>query len=54
MSAVMNVGPGAVEDSFVKVMQLITDVMDKLQSGASSEAVTGEDLLSQVKDHGLE
>ena len=46
----MKCGPGAVEDPVVKVKQLITDLMNKLQSEASSEAVAGEDPFAQVKD----
>ena len=50
MSAVMKFGPGAVEDPFVKVKQSITDVINKLQREASSEAVAGEDPFAHVRD----
>ena len=49
----MKCGPGAVEDPVVKVKQLITDLMNKLQSEATvtkSGAGAGEDLFAQVKD----
>ena len=52
MSAVMQFGPGAVEDPFVKVKQLITDFVNRMQSEAAdtkSGAGADEDPFVQVK-----
>ena len=49
----MMFGPGAVEYLFVKVKQMITDLMNKLQSEAcvtKSGAGAGEDPFARVKD----
>ena len=50
VSAVMKFGLGDVEDPFVKVKDMITDLMNKLQSEASSEAVAGDELFAKVKE----
>ena len=49
-SAVMNFGPDAGENPFAGVKNLITDVINKLQSEASSEAHTAEDMFTKVMD----
>ena len=50
VSAVMKFCPGAVEDPFVKVKEMITDLMNKLESEAWSEAVAGDELFAEVKN----
>ena len=50
VSAVMQCVPDAGEDPFADVKELIADVLNKLQSEASSEANAGEDPFSKVKE----
>ena len=46
----MKFGPDAGENPFADVKKLITDVTNKLQSEASSEADAGDDLFVKAND----